>query len=141
MRKSGIVVKTDEGIASIMILRASGCGGNCKSCSSCEQQEHFIELRNSVDAKVGDLVEVVANPGRVLRLTMLLYVVPLLFFLIGTIGGYIYFRDRLDSYELFSFLSGVAAFFVSVFALRIIDRRFGDRNATQMEIDRVVETS
>ena len=141
MRKSGIVIKTEKGIASVMFLRASGCGGNCKSCSSCEQQEHFVELENSVDAKVGDKVEVIASSGRVLKLTLLIYVVPLLFFLAGTIGGYLYFRDRSDYFELFSFLSGVVAFFASVLALRLIDRRYGKQNATRMEIARVIDAS
>lgn len=139
MRKSGIVVKTENGIASVMMLRASGCGGNCKSCSSCDQQEHFVELINSVDAKVGDKVEVAANSGRVLRLTLLLYVVPLLFFLAGTVAGYVFFQGRFESFELYSFLTGVVAFFASVLVLRFFDRRFGNRNSTQMEITRVIQ--
>lgn len=141
MRKSGIVVETESGIARVMLLRASGCGGNCKSCASCEKQEHFIELMNSVDAKVGDRVEIVAQTGRVLRLTLLLYIIPLVFFLTGTIAGYLYFRSRSDQYELFSFFTGMACFFLSVVALRFLDRRFGDRNATRMEIARVIEAS
>ena len=141
MRKSGVVIKTEEGRASVMLLRASGCGGNCKSCASCEQQEHFVELENSVGAKVGDLVEVIANSGSVLRLTLLMYIVPLIFFLAGTIGGYLYFGERTDNYELFSFFSGVVAFFLSIVVLRLIDRRFQDRNTTEMEISRVIEAS
>lgn len=138
MNKSGMVVDTTEGMAKVMVVRAAGCGGNCKSCASCESKEHVVNLPNPLHAKIGDRVEVSANSSRVVRLTLLLYVVPLIFFLVGTILGILLLQDRVESFELYSFLLGAVFFGLSVIILRVIDRRYGSTNSTQLEITKIL---
>ncbi len=138
MNKSGLVVDTLDGMARVMFIRAAGCGGNCKSCASCESKEHTIELPNSVNARIGDTVEVSANSSSIVRLTILLYAVPLLFFIVGTVVGVLLFQNRVDAYELYSFLTGVAFFGLSVFVLRYFDKRYGGQDSTKMVITKIL---
>lgn len=138
MNKSGLVVDTVDGMAKIVVVRAAGCGGDCKSCASCESKDHFVELPNTVNAKVGDVVEVSANSSRIVRLAVLLYTIPLIFFLTGTIIGVLLFQKRVRAFELYSFLTGVVFFGFSIFVLRYLDKRYGGKDSTQMEITKIL---
>lgn len=138
MQKNGIVVDTDKGFAKVSFIRSSGCGGSCKSCAGCEAKPHLVTLRNTIDAKVGDEVEVAMNAGRAMRFTLILYVIPLLFFLVGTLVSATMIGDDVANFEIYSFLIGVVSFLVSIFVLRMIDKRYGNQESTELEIRKII---
>lgn len=133
MLKSGLVVHTEDGMARVSIERAGGCGGGesgCAKCGGCETKTHIVTIPNTLGASVGDTVEVVANSTGVMRLTILLYAVPLVLFLLGIVIGAFVFRTT-DNRELLSFGAGVVTFLLSILVLRAIDRKFkGNESVT-----------
>ena len=61
--------------------------GNVQSCLS-ECQDLVVEVDNAIGAKKGDYVEVSMESVRVLKATVLAYLVPLICLLLGTILTY-----------------------------------------------------
>jgi len=88
MLESGVVVEVDEDIATILFKRSSACAkcGACKLAS--EEKNMYLKINNNLDAKVGDIVEVETNTNSVLTASVIAYVVPLIFLIIGVVFGY-----------------------------------------------------
>lgn len=138
MQKQGIVVDTESGYAKVAFVRSSGCGGNCKSCAGCEAKPHLVSLKNTVNAKVGDQVEVEMNAGKAMRFTLLLYIIPLIFFLAGTLISATIIGSDVANFEIYSFFIGILTFLFSLVILRLIDKRYGNQEATQLELRKII---
>lgn len=89
MDKSGLVVKVTGDVAFVSVIRPSECGDKCDSCAgSCNVKSMVVEVPNSLSAQVGDQVELRMQSANLVRLSFLMYTVPLMAFVIGVIGGY-----------------------------------------------------
>lgn len=78
MEKIGKVVATPDHKAIVALRRASGCGGNCSACkASCEITDHLVEVDNWIGAVQGDTVRVVFSEQTMLRMSLLVYLVPM----------------------------------------------------------------
>ena len=74
-----------NGMAEVAVARTTACGGNCGSCESCMfQSELRVQARNLIQAKPGQQVTIESKSSRIFGAAILVYVMPLLFFL----GGY-----------------------------------------------------
>ena len=88
MKEVGKVLKT-EGAFSIVEVG----GKYCKTCSlkgHCllsSQRERKIEAKNLINAKEGDLVIVNVPPKKYLSVTFIIYILPIIFMLIGAYAG------------------------------------------------------
>lgn len=140
MEKEGIVLSVRAGMARVAVRRTSGCKGGCKTCSGCDTPEMLVELPDDLGVKPGDKVEIVANNGRVLKYTLLLYGIPMALFILGIALSSQFFGDRgVQNHELYSFLCGVICFAGSFLILRQVDRRLGNQDAEMMYMNQVVE--
>ena len=75
MTNEGIVTKLlPHGMAEVAVTRASACGSSCSSCETCM-------YANGVKAAAKNLVS--AKPSVVFGAAMLVYVMPLILFIIG----------------------------------------------------------
>ena len=76
-----------NGGAVIAVERRSACSGDCDSCHGCAHQTEIVMVtaHNDACAKPGDTVQVESATGRVLRLALLLYIMPMILM----IGGYL----------------------------------------------------
>ena len=85
MTQDAIVVKIlPDAMAEVVVARATACGGNCGSCESCMfQTELRAEARNLIQAKPGQRVTISSKSSRIFGAAFLVYVMPLLFFLLG----------------------------------------------------------
>ena len=84
MKQSGIIVSVDEDRARVMLRRQSFCG-DCKACKLGRDDMNMeINAINSVNAKIGDRVEIDMDHRNVLVAAFIAYVLPL-FALIGGI--------------------------------------------------------
>ena len=85
MTQDAIVTKLlPDGMAEVVVTRATACGGNCGSCESCMfQSELKTVARNSIQAQPGQKVLIESKSSRIFGAAMLVYVMPLLFFLLG----------------------------------------------------------
>lgn len=123
MEQVGFVKSVLKDKAELEVRRASGCG-NCSGCaSSCEVKAHVITIRNSVDAKVGDLVELRGESKSIIKYMFIIYMIPFVFLVAGIFIGNDYFKGMgYESYELLSFASGLFFLLISFFIVKAIDK-------------------
>ena len=78
-----------DGTAQVIRIRESACSGDCHKCSGCgaAQQTMLFTARNPIGAAVGDMVIVSADSAPVLKAAAILYILPLVLFFAGYIGG------------------------------------------------------
>ena len=87
MNQQGFILEiVDDNTAKMIMQRHSACA-SCGKCTkrSSECQDLVVEVDNAIGAKKGDYVEVSMESVRVLKATVLVYLVPLICLLSGTI--------------------------------------------------------
>ena len=75
--------------AQVACIRQSACSGDCHKCSGCgavEQTMIFTAI-NPIGARPGDTVTVESATGPVLKAAAVLYLMPLVLFIIGYLVG------------------------------------------------------
>ncbi len=85
MTQDAVVLKLlPDGMAEVAVTRATACGGNCGSCESCMfQKELRAVARNLIQAQPGQKVTIESKSSLIFGAAVLVYVMPLLFFLLG----------------------------------------------------------
>lgn len=93
---SGLVLETDGELARVRIVSESGscssgscstCAGGCHGGLFSESNGRVIRVTNGIGAGVGDLVLLESRPGVRFSAVTLLFVLPLVWFLLGFILG------------------------------------------------------
>ena len=85
MTQDAVVIRLlPNDMAEVAVTRGTACGGNCGSCESCMfQTELHTEARNRIQAKPGQKVIIESKSSRIFGAAMLVYIMPLVFFLAG----------------------------------------------------------
>jgi len=97
-----------------------------------------VEAINAAGAKPGDKVMVTTSSGSYLKMTFLLYIVPVLALLAGVaVGGFIARSSGWDQ-SLCSALAGLAAVVPAVFFIRYQGNRLALRSAYRPRISRIL---
>lgn len=75
----------DNGYAEISVPRKSACGHDCEECAGCGMTGASIYARakNLPDARPGQKVVVESSTKKLLGVVVLVYVLPVIFFLLG----------------------------------------------------------
>jgi sigma-E factor negative regulatory protein RseC len=104
----------------------------CASCGKCattsEKKDIIVEVDNTLGAKVGDKVKVNMETVNVLKAAAIVYIVPLLALLVGTIGTY-FVLDllKISTYvETISGAFGLVSMLISFLILKKNDKKFRD---------------
>ncbi|MBI2400535.1 MAG: SoxR reducing system RseC family protein [Deltaproteobacteria bacterium] len=103
MEEYGIVVQKKERTAVIKAERTTSCD-NCASKKSCHSgvgtdNEILIEAEDLPGTKVGDRVAFSVSAGSVLKAGMLLYLLPIAFFIGGVVLGQTVLASMLPGYN------------------------------------------
>lgn len=104
--EEGVVIEVFDGKAKIRAIRGTSCGG-CASRAMCKPSEGtnvVIEAKNSLGAHVGARVEVAIQPKTFLKASFIVYIVPLISFVIGGSVG-----KSIGGTDAWAALSGIAA--------------------------------
>lgn len=89
MTEYGEVVRIDGAAAYVKFCRTSACG-KCKACGMLSgQNEIVVEVANTQDARVGDLVCVKITTGKAVKASALAYVFPLIMLILGVLLGWL----------------------------------------------------
>ena len=84
MKQSGIIISVNDDRAKVMLQRQTACG-DCKACKlGSEDAKIEVDAINSVNAKIGDHVEIDIEHQSFLSAAFIMYLLPL-FALIGGI--------------------------------------------------------
>ena len=91
MTQEGIVTKLfPDNMAEVAVTRMTACGGNCGSCESCMLQSEVKTLaKNHAAAQPGQRVLIESRSSAVFGAIFLVYVMPLVFFLLGYGAAYL----------------------------------------------------
>ena len=143
MNQQGFIIEiVDDTTAKMIMQRHSACasGGKCSKLSS-ECQDLVVEVDNSIGAKKGDHVEVSMEGVRVIKATMLAYLFPLIFLLVGTVGTY-YVLNLIKFSGQIEVISGVVGLFCTLISYLILnkkDNKFKESREYIPKITRIIE--
>jgi sigma-E factor negative regulatory protein RseC len=136
MEETGTVIQVKDRTA----LVSTQAKGICHSCSargichmSSQRGMMEVEAWNRLGATIGDEVQIQVSGRSTLTAAFLLYLVPLLGFLLGVLIG-----QSLTGDQIWAVVIG-CAFLVAVYAgIRILDRRMGRAAKMRPEIVKIL---
>lgn len=137
MDQIGTVKDIRDNKALISIKRPSACGENCAGCTlSCDVKEVDILVDSIADIRIGDHVEIVSENVNILKLSAILYGIPLAI-LVATIALFWLIFD--GQYQLISGLLGIASLIISSMILRRYEKKVEKTKGPVFEIRRKVD--
>ena len=112
-----------DGTAQVVLIRERACSGDCHKCSGCGAAKETITFiaADPIGARPGDVVTVKSDTAPVLRGAAVLYVLPLVLFLVGylvTMSGW----------------GGCAGFLLGIGAVIVYDRLVAKKEQIQYTI-------
>lgn len=118
MQIAGIVRKTEDRKAFVVIKRETACGDNCAECGGCSSAENEIEAINDIGAERGDCVTVEMEDSKVIAAAFFAYMLPIIIFLLiyCTVSCF----NGGEALQIAAGVGGVALFYV---VLHYCDRR------------------
>lgn len=130
MKQCGLVVQTLENTAKVRMQRHSSCAG-CNACKmGAEENPIELEALNPRKAVQGQMVEVEMEHEHVLLAAFLMYVVPLIFLVVGVIVGH-YGLQAMGVTENTDFFTAFIAFGFTAVAYVLLNR--GERKQSFRE--------
>jgi sigma-E factor negative regulatory protein RseC len=122
-----IVELKGKQIAKVLCEKQSFCA-HCASMESCQVgndgRSRLVEAHNQLGAKVGDRVKLATSTRTFLQSSFILYIVPLLFLIVGAVSGQLvgsYVQLGIDP-NLLSAILGVAFLCLSFVLIRVGSR-------------------
>ena len=85
MTQEAVVTRVfPNNMAEVAVTRTTACGGNCGNCESCIFQSQLKTMaKNGISASPGQRVLIESKSSNVFGAALLVYIMPLLFFLVG----------------------------------------------------------
>ena len=127
MNQRGYVIEIVDNItAKIKMQKHSACASCGKCASSTDKKDIIVEVDNTLGAKVGDYVEVNMDSVNVIKAASIIYIIPLIALLGGTILSYkmLSFFDISFNIEIISGCIGVLLTILSYLAIKSRDFKF-----------------
>lgn len=136
MLEQGIVVDIKKSQAVVRIMRTSACG-NCSMCGLTADKKFIdIDVENTLNAKKGDTVSIELSGNLVVKLSLIVYLLPLFFAFVLLICGAVF---KLEEYlQIILFTGGLIVGFVIV---RVIDKKISKKGEIIPLMKEIVATS
>ena len=143
MNQHGYVIELVDGTtAKIKMQKHSACAACGKCASSTDKKDIIVEVDNNIGAKVGDYVEVNMDSVNVIKAAAIVYIVPLIALLGGTIISYaiLNFIDIGMNKEVLSGFIGIVLTIISYLLIKSKDRKFRESRNYIPIITKVINT-
>jgi sigma-E factor negative regulatory protein RseC len=138
MRHLGKIVAVYGQVAEIQIAKSNQCAG-CTACDMWDTQGPLrISAKNSVQAQMGDLVEVEIAPAQVIGSSLLVFLFPVVALMVGYWLGTRLAPELQISGEGAGILGALSFLVLSFGVIFLYDRLFLKKNNTKARIDCVV---
>lgn len=142
--EQGIVVQVglkDRNIALVKTVQPSACEA-CSARHQCNPgvngKEREVEAINSVNATVGDLIQISMDTSALLKVTFLLYVFPIICMLIGSFAGHVMGSNMNVDASIVSVLFGIASFVAAMLIVRYRAGHMALKLKYQPKITRII---
>lgn len=135
-REEGIITRTEGETAWVKVRRSSMCEvcNNKVICNTLSDGNTMeAEVYNPLNGRIGDRVEFMISTSSLLKITSLLYIIPVVFLLAGSILGYGFFSPP----EFYALIFGLSGFSLSYFVIRFISRIMVQKRKFTPEIIRI----
>lgn len=129
MEQQGYIIEVvDKKTAKLKMQRHSACASCGKCATSSEKKDIVVEVDNALGAQVGDKVKVNMETVNVLKAAAIVYIVPLVALLVGTIGTYFVLNllKISTNVETISGAIGLVSMLISFLILKKNDNKFRD---------------
>lgn len=127
MEQQGYIVGiVDKKTAKLKMQRHSACASCGKCATTSEKKDIVVEVDNAIGAQVGDKVKVNMETVNVLKAAAIVYTVPLIALLIGTIATYFMLNlSKINvDVEVVSGSVGIGLMLLSFVVLKLNDSKF-----------------
>lgn len=95
MQEKGIVKNVNGENVRVAFIKKSGCGGNCHKCNGCPKDTLILDVKNTLDAKIGDEITVEVKQKEFSQMVVLAYIVPGVLFFLGLLLTYMFTHNEL----------------------------------------------
>ena len=139
IREEGIVEEIRKNTAVIKIMRSSSCK-HCADKDSCSVADRnmIIEVKNSLNAKEGDRVEVSVPEGTFVKLSLMVYIFPVISLMAGAVLGN-FLSTILDTDPSATAAIAAALFLaVSFLFLKVLENKKGTGEKYSPRMTRIV---
>jgi len=122
--EQGIIDRISNETAYVRVTKSSACK-SCASKDSCHitDRDMIVEVANSLNAREGDRVELSVPEGTFLKLSLLVYIMPVIFLLTGAfLGNYLSLQIDTDPSKTAA-LTGIFCLVISFIGLKIFENR------------------
>lgn len=143
--EEGVVIRVSGASTWLKTTRTASCN-HCTSKDTCKTlggggADIEVEVINPIGARPGDRVMVSLPTGSLLKATFLIYMVPVICLMIGIGIGIKLSQTFFPSMDqsLLSFLTGIGAFAIALFFVRVQGTRMGSQDKYKPTIIRVVK--
>jgi sigma-E factor negative regulatory protein RseC len=126
MEEVGKVLKIKGNTAEILIERNPSCE-SCGACRLISDKEMVAEAENTLGAKEGQLVKISLEDKKVLEASIIIYAIPLVFFILGYFVG-ILINNLLFPDNPSEIIGIIFAFVFLAISYLIINRFFGTKS-------------
>jgi len=146
MRSLATVVAVDPGIITVTCQQQTSCG-HCASRDSCGTgivskavpgRSHLVKIATRTRVSIGEVVEIGLSEQSMLHSAILVYVLPLLFLVLGAVLGQWWFVDLAGSSELGVILTAVLSAAVGLWLARHFAKRLEGNSAYKPSLIRVL---
>ncbi len=120
MIKRAFVVENKENMSHVLVYRSEACG-SCASCGACSVKPQDKWLKNSLNAKPGDVVELEISNRDYFLLIFRLYILPLLLFIGGIFLVHTFTKEMGQAGQALALLGGFGGLLVFFIISRLTD--------------------
>lgn len=144
MREKACVVEVDGDKAQVVVTRHSACSKCNEDCilgldESHEQDEMYVEVKNDKNVEIGDTVNIELKDSSLVLGSLMIYLVPLLFFVLGYfVGSNLSFLFGSISQELSGIVFSFIFLYVSYLFTKRVDKKLSENKKFQSEITGIV---
>lgn len=127
MKKFGVITEKLDNYAMVMVGNSATCG-NC-GCSALtrkngkiEDSNHqFVKVKNTINAEIGDPVNIEFQTTKMLKTSAMLYLLPLVMLIVGIVFGHTIQGNTPN--DILSFVSGMVFLVFSFIVISKFDKK------------------
>lgn len=142
-RERGIVQQVGRSTATIRIQKSSYCAtcGSRDKCQTLSDRDMLIEVINDLHAREGDQVEITVPTRSLLKLSLLVYLLPIVLLIIGAYLGGEWAESTHRDPTLCSVIGGMGAMVLSFVILKGFDRKLRGKREYSPRMLRILSSA
>lgn len=138
--EKGIIEKVDTQKAFVRIQKNTDCA-HCASRGMCQidnEREMVVEVENRLEAGPGDRVEIMVPTGSFMKISLMVYMLPVLAFMFGAFMGDGIARKIALNPSFWAIITGTGLMVIVFYALKRLDKVMGGNQKYMPRMTRII---